>query len=171
MNELSQQQKEYLENLFGDRVNFDPRERRFYAYDVGTMPRMMKRFSGSNLPAGIVQPSSQEELVKLMGWAQANKIPLTPRGKATSGYGGAVPTRAGLVVESNRMKKILAINVEERTVTVQAGVVWEKLEAELNTKRFDFECLPHQCPSLNCSWVAGCRRSRYRQLPGRLFPG
>ncbi|MGI5880662.1 MAG: FAD-binding oxidoreductase [Syntrophomonadaceae bacterium] len=117
--------------MFGDRVNFDPQERRFYAYDVGTMPGMMKRFSGSNLPAGIVQPDSQDELVQLMRWAQENKIPLIPRGKATSGYGGAVPTRSGLVIESNRMKQILEIIVEERTVMVQAGVVWDKLEAEL----------------------------------------
>ncbi len=153
--ELSQQQKEYLENLFGDRVNFDPRERRFYAYDVGTMPRMMKHFSGSNLPAGIVQPSSQEELAKLMGWAQANKIPLTPRGKATSGYGGAVPTRAGLVIESNRLKKILAINVDERTVTVQAGVVWEKLEAELNRKGLTLNAYPTSAPaSTVAGWLA-----------------
>ncbi len=155
MKELTQQEKQYLEKLFGDRVNFDPQERRFYANDVGTMPGMMKIFSGSNLPAGIVQPSNQDELVQLMRWAQENKIPLTPRGKATSGYGGAVPTRSGLVIESNRMKQILEINVEERTVRVQAGVVWEKLEAELNRKGLTLNSYPTSAPaSTVAGWLA-----------------
>lgn len=153
--ELMQEQKQYLERIFGDRVNFDPRERRFYAYDVGTMPRMMRRFSGSNLPSGVVQPINQEELVKLMRWAQENRIPLTPRGKATSGYGGAVPTRAGLVIESNRMKEILDINIERQTVTVQAGVVWEKLEAELNRQGLTLNSYPTSSPaSTVAGWLA-----------------
>lgn len=155
MMELTKYQKEYLERLFGDRVTFDPQERRFYAYDVGTMPSMMKRFSGSNLPAGVVQPSGQAELAELMRWAQENQIPLTPRGKATSGYGGAVPTRAGLVIESHRMKEILEINAEAKTVRVQAGVVWEKLEAALNRKGLTLHSYPTSAPaSTVAGWLA-----------------
>ncbi len=155
MVELAAQQKEYLKSLLGDRANFDPQERRFYAYDVGTMPGMMKRFSGSNIPAGIVQPTNQEELVQIMRWAQKNEISLTPRGKATSGYGGAVPTRSGLVIESNRMKQILDIDPEKNTVTVQAGVVWEKLEAELNRKGLALNSYPTSAPaSTVAGWMA-----------------
>lgn len=155
LRELNHLQKQTLEKMFGDRVTFEERERRFYAYDVGTMPAMMKKFAGSNLPVGVVQPADQEELVQLMHWAQANRVALTPRGKATSGYGGAVPTQAGLVVESNRMKRILEINEKEKTVRVQAGVVWEKLEDALNRKGLTLNSYPTSAPaSTVAGWLA-----------------
>jgi FAD/FMN-containing dehydrogenase len=54
-------------------------------------------------------------------WACAQGIPLTPRGKATSGYGGAVPLKKGLVIDFYRMKKIIRIDPEKQTAAVEAG--------------------------------------------------
>jgi len=106
MNNLLAKQEEFLRELFFDRVNFDLQERQLYSSDVGTMPKMMRKFTGDNLPAAIVQPVNEEELSALCRWAQENKIALIPRGKATSGYGGVVPVQGGIIVEFNRMKQI-----------------------------------------------------------------
>lgn len=155
METLTIKQTNELQEIFGQRVNVDLQERQLYAYDVGTMPKMMQRFAGSKLPDGIVQPIDEAELVKLAVWAQKNRVPLVPRGKATSGYGGVVPTRGGLVVESNRMKEILEIDVQKRLVTVQAGVVWNKLETALNEKGLTLNAYPTSAPaSTVAGWIA-----------------
>ncbi|NJD78750.1 MAG: FAD-binding oxidoreductase [Candidatus Methanoperedens sp.] len=43
-------------------------------------------------------------------------MPLTPRGKATSGYGGAIPVRKGIVVDFYRMKGILSTDADEQAL-------------------------------------------------------
>ncbi|MEN6326174.1 MAG: FAD-binding oxidoreductase, partial [Syntrophomonas sp.] len=139
---LTIQQQNYLTNIFRNRVNFDSRERRFYANDVGTMPAMVKRLMGKHIPAGIVQPINREEVIILTKWAAENRIPLIPRGKATSGYGGVVPVSGGLVVEFNRMKNILVIDAEKLTVTVEPGAVWQKVEEQLNEKGLTLKSYP-----------------------------
>lgn len=155
MKEIPNEKQQYLEKVFAERINFDPRERRFYTSDVGTMPKMMQGFAGDNFPAGIVQPVSEEELSLLAAWAQQNKVPLVPRGKATSGYGGVVPARGGLVVEFNRMKKILEINPGKQMVTVEPGVVWEKLEQELSSKGLTLNSYPTSAPASTVGgWLA-----------------
>lgn len=70
---------------------------------------MVKPLVGNVIPEGIVQPESEQELVDLVRLAQANKIKLTPRGRATSGYGGVLPIQGGLVVEFNRLNHIIDI--------------------------------------------------------------
>ncbi|HEX3011988.1 MAG TPA: FAD-binding and (Fe-S)-binding domain-containing protein, partial [Syntrophomonadaceae bacterium] len=150
--DLTIQQQNYLTNIFGNRVNFDPRERRFYANDVGTMPAMVKRLMGKHIPAGIIQPVNQEEVVILTKWAAENRIPLIPRGKATSGYGGVVPVKGGLIVEFNRMKKILVTDTGKLTVTVEPGAVWQKVQEHLNEKGLTLKSYPTSAPS---STVAG----------------
>ena len=84
--------KRYLESLFGTRVSFDRRERKLYGHDTAEIPSLIKPIVGSTVPEAVVQPSSEEELVALVHWAQENRVALTPRGRATSGYGGALPS-------------------------------------------------------------------------------
>lgn len=155
MRELSYQQVQFLQSTYRERVNFDPRERRLYAHDVGTIPGILKRLTGSQVPAAVVQPLSQEELVKLAVWAQENRIPLIPRGKATSGYGGAVPVNGGVVVEFKRMNKVLELNVEEGTIAVQGGAVWQKIEEQLNENGLALNSYPTSAPaSTVAGWLA-----------------
>jgi FAD/FMN-containing dehydrogenase len=96
-----------------------------------------------NLPETVIQPQSEEELVELVRWASENRIPLTPRGKATSGYGGIIPVEKGVVVDFYRMNRLLRIDPNTDTATVQAGVVWEKLEKELLKNGLMFNSRPN----------------------------
>lgn len=131
MGKVRAEQRAFLEGIFGGRVSFLEVERRLYGHDIAEMPGLFKPLVGDTLPEAVIQPESEAELVELVRWAGENGIPLTPRGKATSGYGGAIPVRKGLVVDFYRMKRILQIDPGTQTATVQAGVVWEKLDQEL----------------------------------------
>ena len=94
-------------------------------------------------------------MVDLVNLAREEKIKLTPRGKATSGYGGVLPVEGGLVVEFNRMKKIIDINTEDRTATVEPGVVWNELEYHLNQKGLTLALYPTSAPSSTVGgWLA-----------------
>ncbi|MGE5370408.1 MAG: FAD-binding and (Fe-S)-binding domain-containing protein [Solirubrobacterales bacterium] len=144
-----------LTRIFGQRVNFSELERKIYAHDMGVMPSMIKPVVGSCVPDGIVQPLTEAELIELVQFANRENIKLTPRGKATSGYGGVLPVDAGLVVEFNRMSQILSIDPEARTATVQPGVVWKELEYHLNQQDLTLALYPTSAPSSTVGgWLA-----------------
>ncbi|MCX5999376.1 MAG: FAD-binding oxidoreductase, partial [Chloroflexi bacterium] len=147
--------RSYLEGKFGDRVSFRRTERRLYGHDIAEIPSLIKPLIGNTTPDAVVQPQSTEELVELVQWASRNKVPLTPRGKATSGYGGAIPVRKGVVVDFYRMNKVLRIDSGARTAAVQAGVVWEKLDKELAKHGLMLRLYPTSYPSSTVGgWLA-----------------
>ncbi|MGE5576737.1 MAG: FAD-binding and (Fe-S)-binding domain-containing protein [Syntrophothermus sp.] len=149
-----QAQKE-LENAFHERVNFDPIERMLYGHDTGILPRPAKLFQGKTVPAAVVQPESREELVKLVQWSHKYQIPLVPRGRATAGYGGAVPGKNGVVVDFSRMNRVLAVDAQQLTVTVEAGIIWKRLDEALKGKGLTLRLYPTSYPSSSVGgWVA-----------------
>ena len=139
---MNQQTKEYLEGQFGNRVNFDEMERVLYSHDIAAIPSLVAPLIGKTVPDAIVQPQNEEELVNLVNWARKNNIALTPRAKASSGYGGVLPIKKGIVVDFFRLNKILSIDKQEQTVTCQAGVVWEKVDAALAKEGFTVNLYP-----------------------------
>jgi len=107
------------------------------------------------VPEAVIQPETEEEVVKLAGWATSNSIPLTPRGKASSGYGGVIPVKKGIVVDLYRMKRVIHIDPEALTATVEAGVVWESLDRELAKKGLTLRLYPTSYPSSTAGgWLA-----------------
>jgi Fe-S oxidoreductase/FAD/FMN-containing dehydrogenase len=142
MGGLTKQNRAFLENIFRDRVSFDSIERKLYSHDIGALPNMIKPLIGGTTPDAVVQPGSEKELVELVQWARENSIPITPRGKATSGYGGAVPIEKGLVIDFYHMNRIKSIDKASLTATVQAGVVWEKLDQELYKQGLTLKLYP-----------------------------
>ncbi len=85
------------------------------------------------LPQGVLFPRSVEDLVlitRLSNEDAFEDIVLSPRGGGTGTNGQSLSD--GLLVDISRhMNKILEINVEQRWVRVQAGVVKDQLNAAL----------------------------------------
>jgi Fe-S oxidoreductase/FAD/FMN-containing dehydrogenase len=155
MSQLSEKHQRYLQETFGSRVSFNRTERKLYGHDIAALPKLVKPFVGKTIPDGVVQPENEEELVALARWARENGIPLTPRGKATSGYGGVLPLRQGVVVDFYRMRGILRMDREGLTATVQAGVVWEKLDRALEKEGLTLRLYPSSYPSSTVGgWLA-----------------
>jgi Fe-S oxidoreductase/FAD/FMN-containing dehydrogenase len=145
----------FLRGSFSDRVSFDRVERKLYGHDIAVFPSLFKPLIGKTLPDAIVQPESEQELIDLVKWAVKNSVPLTARGKASSGYGGVLPIKGGLVVDFYRMSKILAVDAERLTATIQAGVVWEKLDRELAKQELTLKLYPTSYPSSTAGgWLA-----------------
>jgi Fe-S oxidoreductase/FAD/FMN-containing dehydrogenase len=142
MGQLSERHQSYLHEKFGSRVSFHKRERKLYGHDILALPSLVKPLLGNTIPDAVVQPENEEEVISLVRWARGNNIPLTPRGKATSGYGGGLPLKQGVLVDFYRMNRIIRINLDELTTTVQAGVVWEKLDRALEQEGLTLRLYP-----------------------------
>ena len=155
MSALQESQKLYLQKTFGDRISFDKIERKIYSHDVGDLPMLIKPIVGNILADAIVQPSSEKEIIELVKWAKEHGIPLVPRGKATSGYGGVFPMKQGLIVDFYRMDRLLIIDKQDQTVTVQAGIVWEDLDKHLKGQNLTLRLYPSSYPASTVGgWLA-----------------
>jgi Fe-S oxidoreductase/FAD/FMN-containing dehydrogenase len=144
---LSTQEKTFLTDLFGERVTYDKTERKLYGHDIAAMPSMVKPVIGNTVPDAVVQPRSAEQLARLMRWANDNEITLTPRGKATSGYGGVIPVKNGVVVDFYFMKGVVAVDEAKGEVTVEPGISWEQLDRALKPHGLTLRTYPSSYPS------------------------
>ncbi len=155
MTKLGSRQRSHLARAFGDRVCFRKSERRLYGHDIAAVPGLIKPLIGDTTPEAVVQPETEEELVELVRWASQRRVPLTPRGKASSGYGGVLPIKKGIVVDFYRMNRVIRVDVDAQTATVQAGVVWEKLDRELKKHGLTLRLYPTSYPASTVGgWLA-----------------
>ena len=143
---LKMDQKSYLSEFAG-RVSFDSFERMLYSHDVGEIPLMIKPLIGNTVPDAVVQPESEAEVASLVKWASKERIAITPRGKATSGYGGTIPVKKGVVVDMRRMDKVLELHSDNSAVTVEPAITWEKLDLFLKQHGLTLRMYPSSYPS------------------------
>lgn len=143
-----------LGDTFGDRFTTDPLQCLLYGHDQGVLPDSIRR-TINDRPDAVVQPVDTAELIKLVAVAREHKVPLVPRGSGTSGYGGAVPTSGGIVVDFVRMKKIVRIDAAAQTATVEPGITWQELDEALSKQDFALRVYPTSAPASTVGgWVA-----------------
>jgi len=92
------------------------------------------------LPDFVVFPTCTEDVVKIMAVAQRHKMPFLPRGAGTCLSGGAIAIEGGIILEFSRMKRILALDFDNRMATVEPGVV--NLHLTLAAKKKNFYYAP-----------------------------
>lgn len=81
------------------------------------------------LPSAVAMPTSTEEVSAILRCASDSGTAVVTRGAATSLTGAAVLDRPGsLVVDLVLMDRILAVDAEDMTATVEAGVVTGDLQ-------------------------------------------
>ena len=83
----------------------------------------------SRMPEVLVRVRSTEEVSAVMKLAYERSIPVTVRGSGTGLVGAAVPIHGGILLETTRMNKILRLDPNNLTVTVQPGVLLMELAA------------------------------------------
>jgi glycolate oxidase len=84
-----------------------------------------------HLPDAVVLPETNEEVSAVVRIASRNDVPIVPRGMSSGLAGGSIPVGGGIVLSLTRMNRILEIDEENMTATVQAGVVTADLQAEV----------------------------------------
>ncbi len=77
----------------------------------------------SQYPEVLVEVSSTEEVSKIMKYAVKRNIPVTPRGQGTGLVGGSVAIYGGIMMNMSSMNKILELDEENLTLTVEPGVL------------------------------------------------
>ncbi len=155
MTNLSTDQVQWLTETFGDRMTTRRVERKLYSHDIGEMPSLIKPLIGTPLADAVVQPVSEAEVVALTQWASRGGVPLVPRGKATSGYGGVLPVKGGVVVDFFRMADLLDVDTGAETARLQPGIVWESADRALKQHGMTLRTYPSSYPSATAGgWLA-----------------
>ncbi len=75
------------------------------------------------IPDVVVKPANTEEIRAIVNFARSRGIAIYPRGAGTNLSGGAIPLEGGIVLSFQRMNRILEVDAENLTATVQPGVV------------------------------------------------
>ncbi len=102
-------------------VMFDAASRGRYATDASIYQIM---------PAGVFVPATPQDVATALAVARELKVPVLPRGGGTSQCGQS--TGAALVIDcSKHLRRVLDVNVEARTATVEPGLVLDHLNAAL----------------------------------------
>lgn len=97
-----------------DQVFTDPADCWVYGYDNSRK---------HHCPDAVVLPGHTQDIISLMEICNTYKVPLTARGRASNTTGATIPLQGGVIVSLERMDKILAIDPENRTMTIEPGVL------------------------------------------------
>ena len=128
---MNQKARERLEESLGDKVSFDKQILAAYDHDIGEMPALVMSMV-DNTPEAVVAADTVDDVRNCLNAARELGIPVTPRGQASSGYGGAIPTRGGIVLDMTGMNQVISMDKDNLTVDVEPGAVWDELSRELN---------------------------------------
>ena len=113
------------------RIIESPEKLEYYRQDLNVdLPPLIRDLMLKSLPDLILQPTTEEHLLEIFALAREHKIPMTVRGAGTWGYGGAVPTRGGILIDLGSMDTI-EVNPEALQVTVGPGARFLDIGREL----------------------------------------
>ncbi|MEK7855260.1 MAG: FAD-binding protein, partial [Acidobacteriota bacterium] len=73
-------------------------------------------------PEAVVFPESTAEVVEILKLANREIFPVTARGGGVGYTGGAVPVDGGIVIGTDRMKRIIEISADDLYVVCQPGL-------------------------------------------------
>lgn len=91
-----------------------PEECMCYSYDATN-----QKF----LPEAVAFPRTAEQIARIMHCANRYRVPVIPRGAGSGFAGGSLPVEGGIVLALTRMNRIIKIEPENLTATVEPGVV------------------------------------------------
>jgi glycolate oxidase len=86
------------------------------------------------LPEVVIKPRTTEEISAIMKICNRDKIPVTPRGAGTGLSGGALPNLGGVLLSTERLNSIIAIDERNLQVTTEPGVITEVLQNAVKEK-------------------------------------
>ncbi len=112
--------------LGAEHVLTGPADLEFYAMDV---------YTSREQPIAVLKPGSAADMVAIARLADQHDVAIVPRGGGASYTDGYLPATArSLLVDTERMNRIVEINDSDMYVTVEPGVTWAEMTAALNAK-------------------------------------
>ena len=136
--------KKELTAIFGaENVSDSPEDLLVYGYDAT---------GGEAAPEMVVYPSTATQISEILKLANKNGFPVTARGAGSGFVGGAIPTHGGIALVMTRMDRIIDIDEDNLTVTVEPGVVTANLQKAVEEKGLFY---PPDPSSLKVSTIGG----------------
>ena len=93
-------------------------------------------------PAGVVFAESTADVADAVRLCAEHKVPVIPYGVGSSLEGHLLAVQGGISIDVSRMNKVLAVNAEDLTVTVQPGVTRKQLNDEIKSTGLFFPIDP-----------------------------
>jgi D-lactate dehydrogenase (cytochrome) len=115
--------KEPLTAILGDRFVTAQAVRDEHGRDESPLPAAS--------PDGVAFAENEDEVSQILRVCSEFKIPVIPFGAGTSLEGHILATSGGIALDLSRMSEIVAVNVADLDVTVQAGVTRSQLDERL----------------------------------------
>jgi glycolate oxidase len=88
-----------------------------------TIPRFERKYQAEV----VCFPEDTSQVAAILKYANEHLIPVTPRGAGTGLSGGAVPALGGIVLSLERMNSIIEIDMENRAMVTEPGVVTSEI--------------------------------------------
>ena len=103
----------------------------------------------NEVPRLVVLPDTTAQVSQVMRLAHENAIPVVPRGAGTGLSGGAVPQSASILMPLSRMRRVLGVDVTNRTAVVEPGVV--NLDLSHYTEKYGLHYVPDPSSQKACT--------------------
>jgi len=140
-----QQLREQLAAIVGpDHVLTAPDELVAYSYDATPLFQAV--------PDAVVQPGSTAEVAAILRLCHQHRIPVVPRGSGTNLSASTTPIAGGVVLNFARMNRILEIDEENLTCTVEPGVITGEVHRAVEAKGLFY---PPDPGSMHISTIGG----------------
>lgn len=117
-----------------------PEDLLVYEYD-GSVDRAM--------PRAVVLPATTAEVSRTLALAYDAGVPVVGRGSGTGLSGGALAPPGGIQIAFTRMNRILEVDVENRTATIEPGVI--NLDLDNYVRKFGMRYAPDPSSQKACS--------------------
>lgn len=121
------------------------------------------------LPDVVVFPENAGEVSRILAYAQANRLAVTPFGVGSSLEGHVLPLEHGISVDMSQMNRILEVRNDDRIAIVEPGVLRHQLNRRLGQDGLQFPIDPGADASLggmastNASGTTAVRFGAMRQ--------
>ena len=89
---------------------------------------------GKYYPEVVCEAESTEEVSAILRVCYDNNIPVTPRGAGTNLVGSTVPLEGGIILDLSRMDRVLELDEDTMTVTVEPGMLLQDLQAYVEAR-------------------------------------
>ena len=93
-------------------------------------------------PAAVVFAENTAEVAAVVALASQYKVPVIPFGVGSSLEGHLLAVQGGISIDLGRMNKVLSIDADDLTVTVQPGVTRKQLNEEIKSTGLFFPIDP-----------------------------
>ena len=116
-NRLTEADIAYLKSVVEPTGKVTPREQIHEDYSHDEMGAVHQ------FPDLLIEAVSTEQVAAVLRYANERRLPVTPRGQGTGLVGAAVALHGGIMLSTARMNRILELDEDNLTLTVEPGVL------------------------------------------------